>query len=91
MNREELIEAVAADAGLSKTAAKAAVVSVIENIQKAVANGDKVALVGFGTFEAIKTHERQGRNPQTGQPVTIAAGVRPKFTAGKGFKDAVSR
>ena len=90
MNREELIEAIAADTGLSKAGAKSAIVAMIDNIQKALRAGDKVVLTGFGTFEALKTAERQGRNPQTGQSVTIPAGVRPKFTPGKAFKDAVA-
>ena len=90
MNREELIEAVASDAGLSKAGAKSAIAAMIDNIQKAVSTGDKVVLTGFCTFEALKTAERQGSNPQTGQMVTIPAGVRPKFTPGKAFKDAVN-
>lgn len=90
MTRDELIDAVAQEANLTKVAAKAALAAVIDNIQKAVAAGDKVALTGFGTFEALKTQERQGRNPQTGAAVVIPAGIRPKFTPGKAFKDAVA-
>lgn len=90
MTRDDLIEAVAQEANLTKAAAKAALSAVLDSIQKAVAAGDKVTLTGFGNFEALKTAERKGRNPQSGAEVIIPAGVRPKFTPGKGFKDAVA-
>lgn len=90
MNREQLIEQIATEADISKAAAQRAVAAFVNVVQNAVAAGDKVTITGFGVFDSVKTAERQGRNPQTGQPVTIAAGIRPKFSPGKGFKNAVS-
>lgn len=90
MNREELVAAVAKDVGLTRATAKEAVAAVLDNIQMSLAKGEKVTLVGFGNFDVVTSAERTGRNPQTGESVTIPAGKRPKFTAGKSLKDAVS-
>ena len=90
MNKNELIGAVAESCGLSKTDASNAVEGVFDSIQKALANGDEVRLVGFGTFSVAKRKASTGRNPRTGEPMTIKASNQPKFKAGKGLKDAVN-
>ena len=90
MNKSELIDAIAADAGISKEAAKKALNSFTENVTKALAKGDKVALVGFGTFSTSERAARTGKNPQTGAEIKIAACKAPKFKAGKALKDAVN-
>lgn len=90
MNRQELVDAVSEKTGQSKTAVNEMLNALIGTVQDTVAAGEKVSLVGFGTFEASKRAERQGRNPQTGAAITIAASVLPKFTAGKAFKDVVN-
>ena len=90
MNKSDLIEAVAKDAGLSKVAAGNVLDAVIGAITKAVAKGDAVALIGFGTFKASKRAARTGRNPQTGKELKIAATTVPRFTAGSAFKAAVA-
>ena len=89
MNKSELIAAVAADTKLSKKDAEAAVNSIIANTTKALKKGDKVQLVGFGTFEVRQRAKKQGHNPKTGLPMTIPASKLPAFKAGKGLKDAV--
>lgn len=89
MNKSELIEAIAANADLSKASASRALDSCVEAIQKALKKGEKVALVGFGTFSVSKRSARKGRNPQTGAEIKIKACKVPKFTAGKNFKDAI--
>ena len=73
MNKAQLIDAIAADAGISKAQAKAALDSVTGNIGSALASGDKVSLVGFGTFSVSTRGAREGRNPQTGATIKIAA------------------
>ncbi|BDI60747.1 HU family DNA-binding protein [Qipengyuania nanhaisediminis] len=90
MNKNELTSAVAETSGLSKSDASNAVEAVFDTIQKALANGDEVRLVGFGTFSVAKRKESTGRNPRTGEPMTIKASNQPKFKAGKGLKDAVN-
>ncbi|MAK99047.1 MAG: DNA-binding protein HU [Citromicrobium sp.] len=90
MNKNELIGAVAESCGLSKTDASNAVEGVFDSIQKALANGDEVRLVGFGTFSVAKRKASTGRNPRTGEPMEIKASNQPKFKAGKGLKDAVN-
>ena len=90
MNKNELIGAVAESCGLSKTDASNAVEGVFDSIQKALANGDEVRLVGFGTFSVAKRKASTGRNPRTGEPMPIKASNQPKFKAGKGLKDAVN-
>lgn len=89
MNRQELVQAIAKDTGQSQTAVNAVLNSFIAKVQDGVAAGEKVTLVGFGTFEATERAARQGRNPQTGEVMQIAASRSPKFTAGKAFKDIV--
>lgn len=89
MNKSELIQAVAADAGLTKTQAVQAVDAFEAAITAALAKGDSVTLVGFGTFAVSERAERTGRNPKTGEALTIAAAKAVKFKAGKTLKDAV--
>jgi len=89
MTKEELIAKAAQDAGISKTQAASALKSILEGIEKALAKGDKVSLVGFGTFSVSKRAARKGRNPATGQVINIPAASVPKFKAGKKLKDAV--
>lgn len=90
MNREDLIEAVANDSEITKAMAKRVLTATLEQIQAAVARGDKVSLTGFGIFSATTRGARMGRNPKTGEPIPISASTTPKFTPGKGFRDAVS-
>lgn len=90
MNKAELIDAVAAAADITKAAAGAVIDAVTGAVTKALAKGDSVTLVGFGTFKASKRAARVGRNPQTGKELKIAATTVPRFTAGAGFKAAVS-
>ena len=89
MNKKELVAAVAEQAGLKKVDAEAieAFTAVVEGALKA---GDKVQLVGFGTFEVAERPEREGRNPRSGETMTIAASKNPKFKAGKALKDAIN-
>jgi DNA-binding protein HU-beta len=89
MTKAELIEKIAKDADVSKAAAGKALDSFIDAVIKTVKKGNKVVLVGFGTFSISKRKARTGRNPQTGAIIKIAARKVPKFSAGKGFKDAV--
>lgn len=91
MNKTELIDAVAAECDMSKAAAQRAVDSVLDQIVNAVATGDSVQLIGFGTFANGTRAERTGRNPRTGEEITIAAAKTVKFSAGKAFKDAVNK
>lgn len=90
MNKSELVDAVAADAGISKAAAKAALESVTGNVTKALKKGDKVALVGWGTWSVSRRAARTGRNPQTGAAIQIKAKNVVKFKAGAGFSGAVN-
>ena len=89
MTKAELVEKAAKDAGISKAAAAEALDSFIDSVVKSVKKGNKVALVGFGTFSVSKRKARTGRNPQTGAAIKIPARKVPKFSAGKTFKDAV--
>jgi len=90
MNKSELVEAVAKDAGLSKADAGRAVDSLLATVQKTLKKGDEVALTGFGKFSVAHRGTRMGRNPQTGAAVKIKASKTPKFAAGATFKQAVS-
>jgi DNA-binding protein HU-beta len=90
MNKQELIGAVAEAAGLTRSDAGKAVESVFDGITGALKKGDEVRLVGFGTFSVSKRKASTGRNPRTGEPMSIAASSQPKFKAGKGLKDAVN-
>ena len=89
MNKGELIDAMAADTGLTKTQATACLDSMMTAIRKALKKGDKVTLVGFGTYSVSKRAARTGRNPQTGKAIKIPAGWAPKFRAGAEFKHLV--
>ena len=91
MNKQELIKKIAADAELTQKQAAAALESALSSIKAAVAAGDKVQLIGFGTFESKQREARQGRNPRTGKTVDIAAAKLPVFKAGKAFKDEVDK
>jgi DNA-binding protein HU-beta len=86
MNKTEFVEAIAEEAGLTKTDAAKAVKAFTDVVVKAMKDGDKVQLVGFGTFEATKRPERQGINPATKEKITIAAATVPKFKAGAALK-----
>jgi len=90
MNKSELIDAVAQDAGITKSSAGDAVEATLGAITEALANGDSVALVGFGTFSVRERGARTGRNPRTGETINISASKIPAFKAGKALKDAVS-
>ncbi|HEY9642637.1 MAG TPA: HU family DNA-binding protein [Coleofasciculaceae cyanobacterium] len=90
MNKGELIDAIAEKAQTTKKEADAVLTAAIEAIMEAVANGDKVTLVGFGSFEPRKRSAREGRNPQTGKSITIPETIAPAFSAGKLFKEKVS-
>lgn len=91
MNKTELIAAVAQSADLTKKDAEAAVAAVTETITKALCEGDKVQLVGFGTFEVRTREARTGKNPRTGEVIEIAASKVPAFKAGKALKDVVNK
>jgi DNA-binding protein HU-beta len=90
MNKSELIEATAKGADISKAAAERAVSAIIDAVVKAVAKGDAVTLVGFGSFKSAKRAARTGKNPKTGAALKIPATTVPKFSAGASFKAAVS-
>jgi len=89
MKKTELINHVAETASLSKADAGAAVDAVLSGVTGALAAGDSVSLVGFGTFSVTERAARTARNPRTGEPIEVAASKAPKFKAGKGLKDAV--
>ena len=90
MNKTEIIDAMAADAGITKSAAKKALESFLENIEGSLKKGDRVSLVGFGSWSVSKRNAREGRNPQTGQTIKIAAKNVIKFKAGSDLSDAVN-
>lgn len=90
MTKTDLINAVAEKTNFTKKDSEMMVGAVLDCITEALASGDKVSLVGFGTFEVKSRPERQGINPQTKQPMTIAASKLPSFKAGKALKDAVA-
>ena len=90
MNKTELVAAMAEKAGLSKKDAEAALKAFTETVAEELKKGEKIALVGFGTFEVSERAAREGRNPQTGATMTIAAYKAPKFKAGKALKDAIN-
>jgi len=89
VNKTDLIEKVAKEADLSKAAAGRAVNAVFDGISGALSKGEDVGIVGFGTFSVSQRPARQGRNPQTGQPIQIKATKVPKFKAGKNLKESV--
>ncbi len=90
MNKTELVAAMAENAGLTKKDAEAALKAFVETVEAALKAGDKVQIVGFGTFEVSERAAREGRNPQTGETMNIAASKSPKFKAGKALKDALN-
>ena len=90
MNRQELVDAMASKADISKKNADAALKGFIDAVSEALKKGDKVQLVGFGTFEVAERAAREGKNPQTGEVIKIKASKAPKFKAGKALKDAVN-
>lgn len=90
MNKTDLIEGMAEAAGISKAAAKKALESFLGNVEKALKKGDRVSLVGFGSFSVSKRAAREGRNPQTGKTIKIAAKKVVKFKAGSDLQKAVN-
>lgn len=89
MNKAELISSVAEKADLTKKDAEKALAAMLETIGEALGQGDRVQLVGFGTFEARERAARKGRNPQTGEEIDIAATKVPVFKAGKALRDSI--
>ena len=90
MNRTELISAMAENTNMTKVDVEKALKAFIDTVTEELKNGGKVQLVGFGTFEVTERAERQGRNPKTGETITIPASKSPKFKAGKALKDIVN-
>ena len=90
MNKTELVASVAEKAELSKKDAEKAVAAMLESVEEALKAGDKVALVGFGTFEVRERAAREGHNPHTGAKIQIPAAKVPAFKAGKALKDAIA-
>ena len=90
MNKSELVEAIAGVADLSKAAATQALDSVMGSISTALGQGEEVVIAGFGTFLVKETAERKGRNPQTGEEITIPAGKRLSFKVSKALKDTIN-
>ena len=90
MTKADLVNVVAADTGLTKKDAEAALNSAIAAVTAALKDGDKVQIFGFGTFEVKATAAREGRNPKTGEAITIAAAKKPAFSASKVLKDALN-
>ena len=91
MNKAELVAAMAEKGAMSKKDAEKALNAMVESVQDALVAGDKVQLVGFGSFEVRERAARQGRNPQTKEPMTIPASKVPVFKVGKALKDAVAK
>lgn len=91
MNKQELINAIADETGLSKKDTEATINSFVNVVSNTLADKDKVQLIGFGTFETRERAARTGRNPQTGEELKIAASVIPAFKAGKALKDKVNK
>jgi len=90
MNKTELVAAMAEEAGLSKKDAEKALKAFTDVVTAELKKGEKIQLVGFGTFEVSERAAREGRNPQTGATMTIAASKTPKFKAGKALKDSIN-
>ena len=91
MNKEELVQEITKKAKVTQKSAAEVLNSLVATVQKTVAKGEKVTLVGFGTFESRKRAARTGRNPQTGKEIKIAAKTVPAFSAGKKFKELVNK
>ena len=90
MNRTELISAMSEKSELTKVDTEKALKAFIDTVTEELKNGGKVQLVGFGTFEVTERAERNGRNPKTGEAITIPASKSPKFKAGRSLKDAIN-
>ncbi len=90
MTKTELVKAVAENANLSNKDAEAAVKAFLDTVKDELVKGEKVQLIGFGTFEVAERSAREGRNPQTGETVKIKASKSPRFKAGKALKDALN-
>ena len=90
MNKTDLVNVIAAEAELTKKQAEAAVNATIDAIVNALKNGDKVQLIGFGTFEVKTSAAREGRNPKTGEVIKIDAAKKPAFSASKVLKDQIN-
>ena len=90
MTKTDLVNVVVAESGLKKKEAEAAVNAMTEAIAEALKAGDKVQLIGFGTFDVKESAAREGRNPRTGETITIAASKRPVFSAGSALKNAIN-
>ena len=90
MNKTELVAAMAKDTNLSKKDVEAVLKSFIDVVTDELKKGEKIQLVGFGTFDVSERAAREGRNPQTGEAMTIAASKTPKFKAGKALKDSIN-
>ncbi len=91
MTKEELVSKIAGDAKITKVQARAAMASLLDGIMKTVKKGNRVSLVGFGTFMRSARKARMGRNPQTGKEIKIAAKKVARFKAGKGFSEFVNK
>ena len=90
MNKTELVAAIADKAGIAKKDAEKALSAFLDTVAEELKKGEKVQLVGFGTFEVAEREAREGRNPRTGETMTIAASKSPKFKAGKALKDSLN-
>jgi DNA-binding protein HU-beta len=90
VNKNDIVAAIAGSTGLSKSDSAKAIDSVFDSISDALKAGEEVRIVGFGSFNVTRRKQSQGRNPRTGEPITIPASNQPKFKAGKGLKDAVN-
>ena len=91
MNKADIVDKIAEESGITKTQASTALDSTVDSITAALKKGDRVTLVGFGTFATSQRKARTGRNPQTGKPIKIAAKRVAKFTAGAELKKAVNK
>lgn len=89
MQKSDLVEKIADEAGISKAAADRALKSLLDSVTRALKKGDRVSLVGFGTFSVSRRAARTGRNPRTGETIKIKASKAPRFAPGKSLKDAV--
>ena len=90
MNKTDLVNVVAAETKVAKKDVDAVIAATVKAITEALKDGDKVALIGFGTFEVKATAAREGRNPKTGETITIPASKKPSFSASKALKDIVN-
>ncbi len=91
MTKEELVAKMAEKSGLSKAETKEALKALLETVKETLAAGEEISLIGFGSFKVTERSERQGKNPATGETITIPASKSPSFKAGKSLKDAVNQ